>query len=54
MLILADSHTRGHAAEAKQQLNNEYKVSGFINPGSGMKDIKESAPLLSGTPNKGR
>jgi hypothetical protein len=41
--ILEDSHARGCAAEVKHQLNNEYKVFGLINPGSGMKDLKESA-----------
>jgi len=40
VLILGDSQARGCATEVKQQLNNEYKVFGFINPGSGMKDIK--------------
>jgi len=29
----------------KQQFNDEYDVFGFINPGSGMKDIKESAEM---------
>jgi len=45
VLILGDSHTRGCASEVKQQLNNEYVVFGFINPGSGMKDIKGSAKM---------
>jgi hypothetical protein len=39
------SGARGCASEVKQQLNNEYEVFGFINPGSGMKDIKESAKM---------
>jgi hypothetical protein len=42
VLILEDSHARGCASEVKHQLNNEYEVFGLINPGSGMKDIKES------------
>jgi hypothetical protein len=42
-LILGDSHARGCASEVMNQLNNEYEVSGFINPGSEMKNIKESA-----------
>jgi hypothetical protein len=45
VLILGDSHTRECALEVKQQLNNEYEVFGFINPGSGMKHIKESAKM---------
>ena len=45
MLILRDSHARRCASEVKQQFNDEYDVFGFINPGSGMKDIKESAEM---------
>jgi len=45
VLILGYSHARGCASEVKLQLNNEYNVYGFINPGSGMKDIKESAKM---------
>jgi len=44
-LILGDKHARSCASEVKQQLNKEYKVFGFINPRSGMKDIKESAKM---------
>jgi hypothetical protein len=43
VLILGDSHARGCASEVKNQLNNEYEVSGFVNPESDMKNIKESA-----------
>ena len=28
-----------------KESNNEYEVSGFINPGSEMKDMKESAKM---------
>jgi len=45
VLILGDSHTRGCASEVKQQLNTGYEVFGFINPGSGMKDITGSAKM---------
>jgi predicted phosphodiesterase len=45
MLILGDSHDRGCASEVRNQLNNEYEVAGFINPGSEMKNIKESAKI---------
>jgi hypothetical protein len=45
VLILGDSHTRGCVSEVKNQLNNEYEVSGIVNPGSEMKNIKESAKM---------
>jgi hypothetical protein len=45
VLILGDSHARGCASEVKHQLNKEHEVFGFINPGSGMKYIKESAKM---------
>ena len=45
VLILGDSHTRQCASKVKQQLNNEYELCGLINPGSGMKDVKESAKM---------
>jgi hypothetical protein len=45
MLLLGDSHTRECASEVRQQLNTQYEVTGFINPRSGMKDIKESAKM---------
>ena len=45
LLILGDSHARGCASEVKQQLDNDYEVSGFINPGSGMEDIKGSTKM---------
>jgi hypothetical protein len=44
VLILGDSHTRGCASEVRNQLNNEYEVSGFINPRSEM-NIKEPAKM---------
>jgi len=37
VFILGASHARGCASEVQQQLNSEYEVFGFINPGSGMK-----------------
>ena len=43
VLILGDSHARRCAPEVKNKLNNEYDVSGFVNPGSDMKIISESA-----------
>jgi hypothetical protein len=41
--ILGDSHTRGCAAELDCLLNNDFEVLGFVNPGSGMKFIKDTA-----------
>jgi predicted phosphodiesterase len=43
VLILGDSHARGCASKVRNQLNNEYEVCGYINPGSEMKNLKESA-----------
>ena len=45
VVIVGDSHARGCASEVKQKLNSEYEVVGFTNPGSSMKDIKESVKL---------
>jgi hypothetical protein len=45
VLILGESHARGCASEVRNQLNNDNEVSGFINPGSEMKNIKESAKM---------
>jgi len=39
VIIIGDSHTRGCAFEVKQLLCNDFKVLGFVNPGSGMKFI---------------
>jgi hypothetical protein len=33
VLILGDNHAGECASEVRNQLNNEYEVSGFINPG---------------------
>jgi len=45
VLILGASQARGCASEVKKHVNNEYEVFGFINTGSGMKDIKGSAKM---------
>ena len=45
VVIVGDSHARGCASEVKQKLNSEYEVVEFTNPGSSMKDIKESVKL---------
>jgi hypothetical protein len=43
--IIGDSHARGCAAEVKQLLNNDFEVFRFVNPGSGMKFIKDTAKV---------
>jgi hypothetical protein len=43
VIILGDSHTRGCAAKVKHLLNNDFEVLRFVNPGSGMKFIKDTA-----------
>jgi hypothetical protein len=45
VIIVGDTHARGCASEVKQKLKTEYEVVGFTNPGSSMKDIKESVEL---------
>ena len=43
VVILGDSHTRGCATEVKHLLNNKYEVLGFVNSGSEMEFIKDTA-----------
>jgi hypothetical protein len=43
VIILGDSHARGCAARVKHLLNNDSEVFGSVNPGSGMKFIKDTA-----------
>jgi hypothetical protein len=45
VVITGDSHTRGHASEVRQLLYNDYEVLGFVNPGSGIKFIQDTASL---------
>jgi hypothetical protein len=45
VVILGDSHARRCAAKVKHLLNNNFKVFGFVNPGSGMEFIKETAKV---------
>jgi hypothetical protein len=45
VLIVGDSHARGCAARVKHMLNNNFEVFGCINPGSGMKGIKDMASV---------
>jgi len=43
VIILEDSHARGCATRVKHLLNNDFEMFGFVNPGSGMKFIKDTA-----------
>jgi hypothetical protein len=43
VVIFGDSHARRCAAKVKHLLNNNFEVFGFVNPGSGMEFIKETA-----------
>jgi hypothetical protein len=43
VIILGDSHTRGCATKVTYLLNNDFEVLRFVNPGSGMKFIKDTA-----------
>jgi hypothetical protein len=43
VIILGDSHARGCATKVKHLLDNDLEVLGFVNPGSGMKFIKDTA-----------
>jgi len=42
-MILDDSHTRKCAAEVKHLLSTDFEVLRSINPGAGMKIIKDTA-----------
>jgi hypothetical protein len=41
VVLTGNSHARGCASKVKQLLYNDFEVLGFVNPGSGMKFIKE-------------
>jgi hypothetical protein len=43
LIILGDSHAKGCGTGVKHLLNNDFEVFGFVNPGSGMKFIKDIA-----------
>jgi hypothetical protein len=44
-MILGDSHARECAAGAKHLLSSDFEVLGSINPGAGMKTIKDTASV---------
>ena len=43
VVILGDSHARGCATGVKHLLSSDFEVFGCINPGAGMKTIKDTA-----------
>jgi hypothetical protein len=43
IMILGHSHARGCAAKLSHLLKNDFKVLGFVNPGSEMKHIKDTS-----------
>jgi hypothetical protein len=43
VIILGDSHARGCAAEVSHLLNNGFELLRFVNPGSGLKYIKDTS-----------
>jgi hypothetical protein len=45
VIIFEDSHARGCAAEVSHLLNDDFEVLGFVNPGSGMKYIKDMSRM---------
>jgi hypothetical protein len=45
VIILSDSHARGCATEVNHLLKNEFEVLWFLNPGSGMKHIKDTSKV---------
>jgi acid phosphatase class B len=44
-VILGDSHPKGCAVGVKHLLSNDFEVPGSINPGAGMKTIKDTASV---------
>ena len=43
LIILGDSLARECASEVSHLLNNDFEVLGFVNPGAGMKYIKDKS-----------
>jgi hypothetical protein len=43
VVIIGDSHSRGMAKEVQHQLNKNFEVIGYVNPGSGAEEIVNSA-----------
>jgi hypothetical protein len=45
VIVVGDSHARGCATEVNHLLKNDFEVLGFVNPGSGMKYIKDTSKV---------
>ena len=43
VVIMGDSHVRGYVSELQQRLGNDFGIIGFVNPASGMEQIKKVA-----------
>jgi len=43
VIIVGDSHARGCTAEVSHLLKNDFEVLGLVNPGAGMKNIKDTS-----------
>ena len=43
IVVIGDSHARGCAAEIKSNLDENFDVQGFVNPGAGLSAITTSA-----------
>ena len=43
VISMGDSHTRGCGCKVRQMLYNDFEVLGFVNPGSRMKFVKDTA-----------
>ena len=43
IIVIGDSHARGCAAEIKSNLDEDFMVQGFVNPGTGLNTIITSA-----------
>ena len=39
IIVIGDSHARGCAAEIKSNLDDDFEVQGFVNPGTGLNTI---------------
>jgi hypothetical protein len=45
IIVIGNSHAQGCAAEIKLNLDEGFKVQGFVNPGTGVSTIKTSAKI---------
>ena len=46
IIVIGDSHARGCAAEIKLNIDEGFKVQGFVTPGTGVSTITTSAKLI--------